>query len=96
MSTLPPVKKKRKRIKHDPSFYVERSNTNYYVVTEFGKDGWADAEKYKPIPYDLITLFTHKGKKKSGWWAEFFWEGYRLMPDDKIVKWRKKSLCGWM
>jgi hypothetical protein len=94
MSTAFPVKKRRNRTPNKKRFSVEVSYSPVYKLTKFESDGWADAEMYKPIPYDLILLETSEGKLKSGWWAEFNWDGRRVEPTDIIVRW-KRLMYDW-
>lgn len=69
---------------------AEKANRFRYIVTKFDEEGWADAERSLPIPFDLITLLTSTDKKIVGWWDGGAWDGYRLRPKDKIVKWKRR------
>lgn len=94
MSTIVPKKRRNRKI--NPAKRVEESNTFVYKVTQFDENGWADATKYKPIPYDMIYLQTNYERVVKGWWAEFFFDGLRLKPDEIVVKWKKcASQWGW-
>lgn len=89
MSTPLPMKKRRRRTPAKKRFLVEDSYSPVYKFTQFEEDGWADAREYKPIPYDLVLLETSEGKLKSGWWAEFNWDGRRVIPSDTIIRWKR-------
>lgn len=93
MSTITP---KRRRRKPRLPRTVEESNTFTYKLARYDEHGWADASEFKPIPYDILYLRTESGRIVKGWWAEFFFDGYRLKPDDKVLKWKKcMSQWGW-
>lgn len=59
-----------------------------YIDIAYDEDGWALASKYLPLPYDLMWLQLKDGTIKSGWVEGKVWEGVRLKPSDKVVKWR--------
>jgi len=93
MSTILPQRRKRKT--RLPRNY-EEANTFVYKHAVFNEHGWADANDYKPIPYDILYLKTSTGKVVKGWWAEFFFDGLRLKKEDVVVKWRRcASQWGW-
>lgn len=69
---------------------VEKANTFRYILTKFDKNGWADAEKHLPIPFDLVTVLTDTQKKIAAWWNEINWEGFRLKKCDKVLKWKRR------
>jgi len=54
----------------------------------FDKEGWADAEKYKPIEYDLVELKDKQGKKQNGWWTGYHWD-YGIKKINTITHWRQ-------
>lgn len=56
---------------------------------EYDFDGWANAKKYKPIPFELTYLKTLKNTI-IGWWAGNEWFSHRLKKDDEVIFWKKK------
>ena len=70
---------------------AEKVNTFSYIVTKFDKNGWADAEKSLPIPFDLVTVLTNTDKKIIAWWNQVRWDGYRLGSKDRVIKWKRKK-----
>lgn len=101
------VKMTRTQVEEASDFYftVEKSNTFRYVLAKFNKEGWANASKHKPIPFDLVTVLTDENKEKSAWWVEVlhkdkkiktgYWEGIKIKPSDKVIKW-KRRLYDWI
>jgi hypothetical protein len=69
----------------------EKDNTFRYLLTEFGKDGWVDVNKSRPIPFDLVLLKTSKGREFVGWWNKIEWDGYRLKHSDQIIEWKRMN-----
>lgn len=84
---------------------LEKIRPFSYKVVQFDEEGWADAEKFKPIPFDLVKVITLENKEKNAWWAvvkdklsqtqEEYWDGIRLKPTDKVIKW-KRRLYEWI
>jgi len=68
---------------------TEKRNRSTYKNAIFDKDGWADAEKSSPIPFDLVTVETKTKKNIKAWWGEGDWFGYRLKKTDEIIRWKK-------
>lgn len=68
----------------------EKKDTFYYRITKFDKEGWANAKKAKPIPFDMVTIETASGKRCPAWWNESLWEGLRLRKNDKILRWKRR------
>ncbi len=68
----------------------EKANTLRYLVTKFDSDGWADAKKSLPIPFELVTVLTDTHKKISAWWTKSYWKGLRLRKKDGVIKWKRK------
>lgn len=94
VSTLSPSPFKPKKVR--PPSRREKHNSHGYQVARFDEYGWADADKYKPIPYDMLHLKTDRNRVVKGWWAEFYYDGYRLRDDEKVLKWKKcYSQWGW-
>lgn len=70
---------------------AEKINTFSYLVTKFDKYGWADAERSLPIPFDLVIVLTNTDKKIIAWWNQVRWDGFKLRPKDKIIKWKRRK-----
>lgn len=70
---------------------AEKTNTFVYKKTFFDKEGWADATKYRPIPFDIVLLKTERDKELCGWWNKVRWVGLRLTRSDKITKWKRRK-----
>jgi len=68
---------------------AEKINTFLYKTTVFNKEGWADASKYLPIAFDLVTLKTSTDRKIAGWWNNHEWDGLYLKKEDQVVKWKR-------
>ena len=69
---------------------AEKTNSFVYNSTVFNEDGWADAKKYRPIPFDLVTIQTETGKNFIGWWNTLCWQGLRLRKQDHIKFWKRR------
>lgn len=69
---------------------AEKANTFRYMVTQFNKDGWAEAKSASPIPFDLVTVEVATGQKVAAWWNKFNWEGLRLKNEDIVVRWKRR------
>jgi hypothetical protein len=51
---------------------------------------WICAKRYLPISFDLMHLnVKNKPKHVSGWWNGEKWEGLRLRPGDRVIKWKR-------
>lgn len=60
------------------------------------EDGFINSARYLPLPNDIVYLEIERNGKKisknlTGWWTGSYWEGARLSPGDKILRWRKKD-----
>ncbi len=55
----------------------------------YDQNGYADATKHLPIPFDVCKLIFKDGKVKMGWWTGYSWDGLKLSQDDKVVKWKR-------
>ena len=54
------------------------------------EDGWATAESYLPIPFDLMKLRLETREKDfPGWWDGQRWIVPRLRQQPKILKWKR-------
>ena len=76
--------------KNDHKKTAEKINTFVYKVTKFDVNGWADAKTASPIPYDLVTVETNKGKKIVAWWNEIAWKGLKLDDYETVLRWKRK------
>ena len=52
------------------------------------KDGFADAEKFLPMDFDLCILRT-LGRTVTGWWTGQNWEGLKITKKTHVVSWKK-------
>lgn len=68
----------------------EKANSFRYLVSKFNKEGWADASKSSPIPFDLVTICTNRNKEISGWWTGHKWEGARLKNKEIVLFWKRR------
>lgn len=69
---------------------AKKVNRSKYAIAVYDAHGWADANDYKPIPYDIVILKTRNGKMFPGWWGKTVWQGARLRKDHEIIKWKRK------
>ena len=60
-----------------------------YRDVEF-KDGWADAAKFLPVPFDLMRMQLTNGKYISGWWTGQMWEGLKLEKHHIVKYWKRQ------
>lgn len=63
-----------------------------YKDCVYDKNMWADASKFLPNEYDLVSLKLKSGKIISGWFSLNQWEGLRLQPSDEVLFWKKNEL----
>ena len=68
----------------------EKINTFRYLLTNFNSEGWADATRFRPIPFDLVLVETLQGKKFPAWWNQHKWEGLHLKSSDSIKRWKRR------
>lgn len=68
---------------------AEKTNSFRYLITKFNEEGWADAKKNAPIPYDLVLVKTDTDKKITAWWNEQSWDGFRLKDKDNVLEWKR-------
>lgn len=76
---------------NDNQITAEKVNSFVYKKTTFNVDGWADASKHKPIPFDLVVVHTTHGREHIGWWNQESWDGLYLNIADKIDKWKRRK-----
>lgn len=89
------MKRKEKKVKiprwnsQEPPYEVGKDGFEYKnTICDF--DGWVDAERYRPYPYDLVLL-KPQSKAKPGWWNGAQWEGYRLKEEEKVYYWKQEE-----
>ncbi len=89
VSTYPSKKKKplpkNWKAKEPPYTVGQDGFTVSYV--EFDKCGWADVNKYLPLPYEMVDIMT-TDHMRTGWWNGLYWESLRLKSYEKILKWK--------
>ena len=56
------------------------------------EDGWVDASKFLPMPYELVRVKT-QDKSKNLWWNGREWEGFRKKDEDKVFYWKAGNEC---
>lgn len=61
-----------------------------YTNLPLSPEGWVDATKFYPLPYDLCELYL-KDKIRTGWWTGQGWFGRRLKQDEKVLFWKKEK-----
>ncbi len=77
------------RIK-DPISKKERPFKYSDIPIEDKPNGWISPREYLPIPFDLMRLKVETmAKDVSGWWTGQNWEGLRLRPGRRILKWKR-------
>ncbi len=60
-----------------------------YKDIDFDARGWADATKFIPKDFDLVSFRLQDGKYICGWHTGTGWDGYKLKDEDVILKWRR-------
>jgi hypothetical protein len=68
---------------------------NYYDCIK-DPDGFIDSSRYLPLPNDIVYVqIERKGEKLrkiyTAWWTGSDWDGAKISPEDKILRWRKKE-----
>lgn len=54
-------------------------------------NGWVNASKALPIPFDLMFLqINGRYLTKFGWWTGQEWMGLNFRPTETIIKWKRK------
>lgn len=51
---------------------------------------WFTLDFCYPLHFDLVDLETTNGIKK-GWYTGNGWDGYRMEPDDKVLRWKRRE-----
>ena len=89
---MPKPQYRYKRWKHfnlEPPYTVGVDDFQYNDIP-FIRENEIDPNIYKPLAYDMVDLITQR-KTIKGWWTGDHWEGYRLLPSDKVLAWRKNG-----
>jgi len=60
-----------------------------YSDVEYDQDGYADASKYLPADFDLVSMKIEGQKPLPGWSHGRSWDGLNLKPGSKIISWKK-------
>jgi hypothetical protein len=61
-----------------------------YSLVEYGDNGWADANKYLPLEYDLVYVKL-KEKILMGWRSMGKWIGLRF-DNEPVYAWKRKII----
>ncbi len=61
-----------------------------YNDVEFDENGWADAEKFLPEDYDLVSIRVEGKKDTYGWVVGEYWDGVLLRSRDKVIAWKRE------
>lgn len=59
-----------------------------YLNVKKDFNGWVNANEYFPLPFDLVFLDIGI-KVINGWFTGYIWEGLRLRPQDKVIRWKR-------
>lgn len=59
-----------------------------YDDVQYDIDGWADAKKYAPEPFDLVTLKTEE-RTGNGWFKGADWYSRKLGDNIKVLFWKR-------
>lgn len=62
---------------------------NIYKHIPKDNNGFVSVETIKPPMFELCLIVEDDGKRYYGWWTGCTWDGQKVDPDTKIVKWRK-------
>jgi hypothetical protein len=58
----------------------------------YDDDSWCDASKFLPSDFDLCALKIEGSEKtRMGWYSGCSWDGLKLMPEDKVIYWKRKD-----
>lgn len=65
-----------------------------YEAIETDSNGWADAGKVRPLPFDMTLLKVQRQgrvlkKLIPGWWTGKTWEGRMLKEEDSVTYWKR-------
>jgi hypothetical protein len=80
------------------NFISEKTNkykVYSYTHVEYDYDGWADSKKYLPMLFDLCLLKLENGQTKAGWSTGPGWDGKNVLPDDRVLYWKRKTDYEW-
>lgn len=64
-----------------------------YSQVKYDDFGWAEAEVYLPLDYDLVEVKNEENKVNSAWVIGIEWDGYRLKNNTKVTHWRRTDPC---
>lgn len=75
------------------SFLDEKRDRKFsYKNILYDENGWADAKKYIPEDFDLVSL---KVKDKEpifyGWSIGKNWDGYKIQREDEVIAWKRQE-----
>lgn len=62
--------------------------TPSYKYVDYDSNGFADASKFLPFPFDMCLL-KMKDKILSGWYTGKNWDGLNVKPTDNILSWKR-------
>lgn len=74
-----------KTVIREPGKHSRKLN---YNDVYYGFDGWADASKFRPLEFELVSLQTDKGKILSGWSTGNHYDSLHFRPEYNIVAWK--------
>ncbi len=68
------------------------SALTYEDIKHLTVDGWINAKKYTPYPYDLVIVkLKNKIRETNAWYDGTKWCGLRLKKEDIIERWKRRS-----
>lgn len=76
------------KVGSDLVFYKKKQRRAQYINCIYDEDGWADASKFLPADYDLVSIRTDT-KQMVGWSYGHKWDGLNLKHNDKVLYWKK-------
>jgi hypothetical protein len=75
----------------DPKTNKERPFKYSDIPQAHKPQGWVSTKEYLPIPFDLMKLRVETmDRDVPGWWTWQNWEGLRLRPGRRILKWKRE------
>lgn len=60
-----------------------------YRDVVYDDDDWADASRFLPADYDMMSLKLDTGRKIPGWIQGNQWEALRLKPGNQVLFWKR-------
>lgn len=74
------------------SYLDEKKNERYsYKNVFFDEDGWADAKKYVPEDFDLVSVKIKNKKICSAWVNGKTWDGLKIKREDEVLAWKRQE-----